>query len=262
MVGGGFAFAAGTANVIMQLSQLPVGRGVAESTVESGRVDTHPIKRLRTTFTFLVIAWLGTEADRVALRREVNRSHRPVHSAASDPVAYNAFDPALQLWVAACLYRGFEMGYHLIYGDPGDLTADILYHHGARLGTTLQVTEAMWPPDRAAFEDYWQAQVEHIEMDDVTRAYLYKLASLGVLPQPIGWALAPLNRFLTAGFLPEPFRTELGLGWGRHHQHAFNVMTAVGAAVTRRLPRPLREFPFNVYLWDARRRIRTGQPIV
>ena len=41
----GLALAAAGANVIMQLAILPVGHGVAKSTVESGRVDKHPIKR-------------------------------------------------------------------------------------------------------------------------------------------------------------------------------------------------------------------------
>ena len=90
----------------MQLSLLPIGRGVAESRVEAGRLDAHPVKRFRTTVGYVAIALLGTEEERVAVRREVDRSHRPVHSMASDPVLSGAFDPDLQLWVAACLYRG------------------------------------------------------------------------------------------------------------------------------------------------------------
>jgi len=46
-------FAAGAANVIMQLSRLPIGRGVAESRVDSGRLDKHPIKRFRTTLMLI-----------------------------------------------------------------------------------------------------------------------------------------------------------------------------------------------------------------
>src|SRR5690242_21788458 len=66
----------GAANVIMQLALLPVGRGVAESTVDSGRVDKHPYKLQRTTGQYLIVTLLGTEADRLALRRVVGRSHR------------------------------------------------------------------------------------------------------------------------------------------------------------------------------------------
>ena len=57
----------GSANVIMQLALLPVGRGVAESTVDSGRVDKHPFKRQRTTGQYLVVAMLGSDAEREAI---------------------------------------------------------------------------------------------------------------------------------------------------------------------------------------------------
>src|SRR3954451_15383015 len=85
--------AAAGANVIMQLSQLPVGHGVALSTVDSGRVDKHPIKRLRTTSSYLAVAMLGTAEDRRAMCSEVNRAHTTVRSDAFDRVRYNAFDP-------------------------------------------------------------------------------------------------------------------------------------------------------------------------
>src|SRR3954452_15849686 len=72
----------GPANVIMQLALLPVGRGVAESTVDSGRVDKHPFKRQRTTASYLVVAMLGSEEQRRVMRQEVNRSHSAVVRAA------------------------------------------------------------------------------------------------------------------------------------------------------------------------------------
>src|SRR5213079_2147395 len=65
----------GAANVVMQLALLPVGRGVAESTVDSGRVDKHPYKRQRTTGQYLIVAMLGTEAERRTMCNEVNRQH-------------------------------------------------------------------------------------------------------------------------------------------------------------------------------------------
>src|SRR5690349_24798586 len=45
-----WAFAAGAANVVMQLSWPEVGYGVAESKVDSGNLLKHPWKRARTTF--------------------------------------------------------------------------------------------------------------------------------------------------------------------------------------------------------------------
>src|SRR5688500_8851532 len=99
---------AGTANVIMQLAHPAVGHGVVESRVEPGRLFDHPVKRTRTTLTYLAVAVLGSDEERAEYRRAVNAVHAQVYSTASSPVEYRAMDPDLQLWVAACLYRGFE----------------------------------------------------------------------------------------------------------------------------------------------------------
>jgi uncharacterized protein (DUF2236 family) len=63
------------------LSAPPVEYGVVESPVDSGSVYKHPFKRARTTGTYLAAATVGTESS----------------------VSDNAFDPRLQLWVAACV---------------------------------------------------------------------------------------------------------------------------------------------------------------
>src|ERR1700750_923067 len=102
----GINLLAGPANVIMNLARPGVGYGVMESRVESGRIDRHPIKRARTTFTYIAVANAGTDTQKAAFRRAVNRSHAQVYSTPDSPVSYNAFDPELQLWVAACIHKG------------------------------------------------------------------------------------------------------------------------------------------------------------
>ena len=266
----GLSLAAGGANVIMQLARLPVGRGVAESRVDSGRVDRHPIKRLRTTTTYLLIAMLGTEEERAELRRQIDRVHALVRSRPGDPVAYNAFDPELQLWVAACLYKGLE-DVHRLFGPPADerFFDEVLYPHAARLGTTLQVTEDRWPSDRPAFEAYWKEGLAQVEMDDVTRAYLrgiadlrFMVAPLGRLGRPLRPLLRPVGELMTGGFLPAVLREELGLPWDDRRQARFDRATRASAAVVRRLPGVLRRFPLDLYLRDAQHRLRTGRPVV
>lgn len=257
----GLTTLAGAANVIMQLAWLPVGHGVAKSTVDSGRLDKRPLKRTRTTFSYVMVAMLGTDEERAAMRREVNRSHRQVHSKPGDPVKYNAFDRELQLWVAACLAWGVEDIYTKLYGAPDEATADAMYRHAARFGTTLQVPEDMWPPDRAAFKEYWEAGLAKVEMDDTTRTYLTEFVELGFLPWPFR-TLGPVNKFFTTGFLPQRFRDELRLPWDDARQQRFDRIVKNLATLNRALPRPLREFPWNVYWWDLRRRIRTGKAIV
>jgi uncharacterized protein (DUF2236 family) len=250
------------ANVIMQLAQLPVGRAVAESTVDSGNLYQHPIKRARTTIGYVMIAVFGTDEERVALAAAVTEVHRQVRSLPGAAVRYNALDPALQLWVAACIYRGVEDGYALLHGPPPPELLDLIYRHGARLATMLQVPAAMWPPDRAGFEEYWCEAESHIEMDEVTRRYLYDFASLGFLPWPVPKVFGWYHRAITAGFLPAAFRRELGLAWGPPEQRAFALNRLFLRIANTLTPRPLRSLPFDLYLWDMRLRLRNDRNVL
>ncbi len=255
----------GPPNVVMQLARLPVGHGVAKSKVESGRADLHPFKRARTTFSYLTVAMLGTDPERRAYRDEVNRSHRLVRSEPDDEVAYNAFDAELQMWVAACLYVGAEQSIDLFF--PGRLDRrpglrEAFYCHCSRLGATLQVPEQMWPASRDAFERYWQENLAKVEMDDVSRTYLLKLISLANLPVRVPRVVGRLHRFIVTGFLPEPFRDELGLSWSAAQARRHAMLARAVAAIARATPGPIRRFPLNAFHRDTQRRISAGRPIV
>ena len=141
----GAALLAGTANAVMQLALPAVGYGVLESRVEGSQVMRHPFRRVRNTITYLSVALLGTDTERAYYRRQVNRAHALVRSGADSPVRYSAFDPRLQLWVAACLYRGGMDVHTRLHGPLDEATADAIYRGCRRLGTTLQVPEHMWP---------------------------------------------------------------------------------------------------------------------
>src|ERR1700742_1068547 len=123
----GMALLLGPANVIMQLAKPGVRYGVMESRVESGRIDLHPIKRARTTFTYLAVAMAGSDTQKAAFRRAVNRAHAQVYSTADSPVEYNAFDHDLQLWVAACLYKGGVDFYRTFVGEIDEGNAERHY---------------------------------------------------------------------------------------------------------------------------------------
>jgi uncharacterized protein (DUF2236 family) len=262
----GVALLAGPANVIMELARPGVGHGVMESRVESGRIDRHPIKRARTTFTYIAVANAGTDAQKEAFRRAVNGAHAQVYSTPDSPVSYNAFDPDLQLWVAACIYKGGIDVYRTFVGEIDDEEADRLYREGMALGTTLQVPPQMWPPDRAAFDRYWQESLEKVHIDDAVREYLYPIAVSRIrglaLPRAVRRQAESLALLITTGFLPQRFRDEMRLPWNAAMQRRFDRLMAVVGAVNRMMPRVVRQFPFNLMLWDLDRRIRTGRPLV
>src|SRR3954454_5217923 len=89
------ATAAGVSNVVMQLSWPAVGYGVKDSKVHSGSAMKHPVKRARTTFTFLAVSLLGDERDRRVFRKAVTGQHVQVRSEPGAPVQYSAMDPRL-----------------------------------------------------------------------------------------------------------------------------------------------------------------------
>jgi uncharacterized protein (DUF2236 family) len=262
----GVTLLAGAANVIMQLGRPGVGYGVFESRVESGRVDRHPIKRARTTFTYLAVATKGSDEQKAAFRRAVNGAHAQVYSTEESPVKYNAFDTDLQLWVAACLYKGGVDVYRMFIGEMDDETAERHYREGMALGTTLQVPEHMWPKDRATFDRYWQESLDKVHIDDAVRDYLWPIAAARVrgvkLPGPLQRRLDDVNLLITTGFLPQRFRDEMRLPWDARRQQKFDRLMGAIRFVNHRLPRFIRAFPFNAVLKDLDWRIRTGRPLV
>ena len=255
----GVSLLAGSANVIMQLARPGVGYGVLESRVDSGRADLHPFKRARTTITYLAVVAMGTEEQKTLYRRAIDKAHRQVR--------YNAFDPELQLWVAACLYKGSVDLYRMFYGEMDEDEADIYYQESKVFGTTLQVKPEMWPSDRVAFDKYWQEQLDtNIHIDGPVHDYLYRIAAVrmrGVtLPGPLHKLVERPMLLITTGFLPQRFRDEMALPWSTAKQRQFDALIAILRLANSLTPGPLRRFPFNALMWDLRWRMRTDRPLV
>ncbi|MFF3222246.1 oxygenase MpaB family protein [Nocardia suismassiliense] len=257
-----WSFAGAAANVVMQLARPGVGYGVAESKVESGSLMHHPWKRARTTTQYLAVAILGTEDERLAYREAVNVAHRQVHSAPGAPVKYNAFDRNLQLWVAACLYIGFEDTYQLLQGRMSDEQAEAFYVSSSTLGTTLQVTEDMWPATRADFDRYWNEACEQVAVDEYVRGYLNDLLELRMIHWYLRLPFRNLLKFLTIGFLAPIFREQLQVQWTATDQRRFEHLFVFVAFVNRFIPRFLRHGGTYTLLADVRRRIRKQRNLI
>jgi uncharacterized protein (DUF2236 family) len=262
----GIALLAGPANVIMQLGRPGVGYGVKESRVESGRIDRHPIKRARTTFTYLAVATRGNPEQQKAFRKAVTQAHVQVRSTEDSPVKYNAMDPDLQLWVAACLYKGGVDVRRIFIGEMDDETADQHYRDSMALGTMLQMRPESWPADRPAFDKYWEEQLENIHIDDTIREFLYPIAVARMkgllLPGPLQNLNESVALLITTGFLPQRFRDEMKLDWNSTKQREFDALMGAFRLGNNIAPSFVRYFPFNVLLHDVNWRMRTGRPLV
>ncbi|MCH5641341.1 oxygenase MpaB family protein [Gordonia sp. ABSL49_1] len=251
-----------TANVIMQLANPAIGYGVAHSTVESGRLDLHPIKRGRTTASYLAVAAMGSADDRRRFRQAVNRQHAQVRSVDDSPVEYNAMDPRLQLWVAACLYLGWEDIYERVRGPLRGAQREEFYQQGKVCGTTLQMPAELWPVDRDAFETYWNEQTANLHIDDEIREFLLGIANFGYAPRWVQKRYGPVKYRRTIGYLPEPFRDAMGVDWSTADQRWFDSYVGKLVKRERRKPLWLAQLIFRLFLWDTRVRNRLGIPLV
>jgi uncharacterized protein (DUF2236 family) len=257
-----WSLGAGAANVVMQLSWPGVGYGVVEIKVESGSLVKHPWKRARTTFSYLAVAILGGPGERAAYRDAVDTAHRHVRSEPGSPVAYSAFDPDLQMWVAACLFVGLEDTYQLLRGEMNDELAEHFYRSAFTLGTTPQVSENQWPATRRDFDRYWNQACQRVVLDDVVRNYLQDLINLRMVTALLRPVFVPLLRFLTVGFLAPAFREALRVGWTPGQQRRFEYLFLMVAFVNRFLPKFIRQGGSYVLLADVRRRIRRHRNLI
>ncbi|EME24081.1 oxygenase MpaB family protein [Rhodococcus triatomae] len=256
-----FQLLAGTSNVIMQLSARPVGYGVKDSKVDEGNLFLNPARRRRTTLGFLAVAILGGAEERAAYRRATNRSHAQVRSPEGADVAYNAFDPALQLWVAACLYKGAEQAYERVHGPLTEAFAEQFYRQGMVFGTTLQLPRDAWPATRAEFDDYWNASLAALEVDDATRDYLMRVVRLEYLDRSVPpWLMRWRVRLVTGNLEPR-FRELMQLEWSDTEEVKFARFNRRVARVLRIAPRRVRELPFTRSLRDVQKRLATDTPL-
>ncbi|MGO9157457.1 oxygenase MpaB family protein, partial [Mycobacterium sp.] len=154
----------------------------------------------------------------------------------------------------------------IFVGEMDEEEAARHYREGMALATTLQVPPEMWPADRAAFDRYWQESLAKVHIDDAVRDYLFPIAAGRVrgvkLPRTLQRASDDFALLITTGFLPQRFRDEMRLPWDAARQRRFDRLMVAMRTVNRMMPRFVRQFPFNVLLWDVDRRIRTGRPLV
>jgi len=235
-----------------QLAVWGVGKGVAEHSDTLQR----PLDRLRTTLSYVYVMGLGTEEEKAAIARMVNRAHRPVKGE-----GYTAYDPELQLWVAATLAAVGQDMYERIFGRLDDLTRESLYRETWVYGTALQVRPEMWPQTYAGFESYWERMEREFRSDDQIRHYARSLLS----SKAQKWYVRPLIStisLITRGNLSPRARETLGLPWSARDQQRYDRLWAVVRAVYPWVPRWLRRLPAQIAMRDIRWRMRTGRRVI
>lgn len=242
---------AGGRAILLQLANSAVGHGVARHSDFAAR----PLGRLNGTLAYVYAVTCGTPIHRAAAVRRVALAHRPVHStpdAHSPGPAYNAFDPRLQLWVAATLYESASRMHALVYGPLAEADAESVYRDYGVLGTALQVPAGLWPKDRAAFAAYWERSTAELSTDATTRDVADRLLYPRTGPLWLRLAM-PLARLVTTGLLAPEERALYSLPWSAGRQRRFDALLTVLRLIYPRLPARLRHAPMRHYL-------RAGRP--
>jgi len=243
---------AGGRAILLQLANPAVGRGVAEHSDFAAR----PLDRLVRTLDYVYTVVYGTPEQVDAVVRAVSRAHGPVHGVEDGTApSYSAFDPRLQLWVAATLYDSAIDMHERVYGPLDDASAERIYQAYAVLGTALQVPPQMWPADRAAFRAYFTHELATLHTDETTRRVASALLHPVAAPRWLRAAM-PLARLVTAGLLPPGIREDFGLPWSAARQRRFQALMRVVRVVYPRLPRALRHLPRNLALRPGRNETR------
>jgi uncharacterized protein (DUF2236 family) len=243
------------ANVIMQLSLPGVGYGVLEKSggqrqCLQASVQTGPHHRH--------LPGGGGHRDRIRPRADSRRRGHRTPAGSVDVVEPGVLQ-RVRPQVAAV---GGVDQHEFLHGPLDDATADAVYRDAKRLGTTLQVPERMWPPDRVAFDEYWKRSLDDLHIDPPVREHLRGVASVAFLPRPLRAVAGPLNLFATTGFLAPEFRAMMKLDWSENQQRRFEWLLAALRLADRLIPHRAWIFGYQLYLWDMRSRARRGRRIV
>jgi uncharacterized protein (DUF2236 family) len=239
--------------VMYQLAMKGVGLGVAEHSTTLRR----PVDRLRTTLTYVYVMALGDDEEKQAVAQMVNKMHAAVRS----PGRYSAYDPDLQLWVAATMVRTGEWLYELVFGPMDEATKERCYRESWVYGTALQVKPEMWPQTRAEFDDYWEASLRKLAPDLAVQRYANQLLDTRSAPLLMRPAL-PLQSLMTRGNLDPRTREILALPWSRRDQRLYDAFWKAFIPAYKLVPRPLRQAHAHLILRDMRRRLRKGERVI
>lgn len=246
--------AAGSAALLLQLAHPLVAAGVAAN---SG-FQSDPFRRLRATLDATLRVTFGDGAQAAAAAEGVRRVHERVHGRLPHPVGqyaagtiYDAQDPNLALWVFATLINTSVDGYGRLVKDLGPADRERHYQEARPFARLFGVTDDVLPPDRAAFDRYYQSMVAGPALSIGPQAA--GLAAHVLAPPLPRWLRisVPTVRAITADLLPEPIAASFGLT----HRDA-----ARGRTFERGLRAAVQAAPATVRFWPhyriARARIR------
>jgi uncharacterized protein (DUF2236 family) len=175
----GVLLAGGLRALLLQLAHPGVGHGVARHSA----FEADPLARLMSTLSYIYVVSAGEEDLVRTVARRVASAHRPVVSRPDAPVAYDARDPALQLWVAATIHDTALRILEAVWGPLPPALADELLVRNGRLAVVLGLPAEEWPQHRSAFDAMFASVAEGLRFDDGAHPRVQALLRARAVPR-------------------------------------------------------------------------------
>ncbi len=236
--------AGGGRALLLQLAHPMVAQGVADHS----DFENDPLPRLTGTLDFLTFVVWGTpeEAERAA--SAVRRIHRHVRGP-----GYSAGDPTLQNWVNATLTETALTLHARLFGPLPESVAERYYEDATEVAAILGCPRDAQPADLAEFRAYFARTVESLQVTDTARRLARAVLDGRRLPAYLKPGL-PVNRFVTAGLLPERVRGQYGLSWGPARERSLTALLRTTGAASHLMPERVRHRTPEMFVRLARRR--------
>ncbi|WP_313811290.1 oxygenase MpaB family protein [Glutamicibacter sp.] len=232
--------------ILLQLADPQVGRAIAEHS----DFAANPLSRLIHTLGYIYALSNGSDEQQRAIIEHVNRAHAPVHGTrnkTSNEPAYSAFDPNLQLWVAATLFDSARALGAQVLPWWQEVAGDQLYREYARLGDALQMPTEYWPEHEKAFNSYFAQRLTTLNVNESVKSQATELFRGQHAPWWIRLPL-PLMRDVTIAQLPPRVRELFGYEITASVRRRNAAVIFSARAATRILPRFIRHAPARMIL--------------
>ncbi len=248
VTGEAFPLLSGGRALLLQLAHPLIAAGVAEH----GSFQEDPLGRLIGTLRFVDTVVFGTRAEAERAAEWLERLHTSVRGRTTEPTEhfppgtrYSAVDPVLARWVFATLIETGLVSY-LRFVAPLSEAERLRYYEEAReFARLLKVPEALIPATLGDLNDYmdWMIASGRIAVTDQARRLADEVLhpNLGGLPA----LTVPPFRFVTAGTLPEPLRTDYGLDWNPEKQLLLDGVSRVMRTLRPWMPRWIWQSPLR-----------------
>lgn len=229
---------------------------LAKGTYNHSSFATRIPNRLQNTARFLNAAVFGTRQEKEAIFSVIHRYHARIKAD-----EYDANDPELHKWTAATLFVAIVVVKETFFGKLPRDKMEALYRQSAVFGTSLRMPPEMWPATLEQFWEYWNHNIETLEVTDMARKLSRDLLYPVNLPL---WmrVMAPLSRLLTIHFLPERLAKGYDLQPTLLSWIQFQATVRAMRIAYPSLPQQLRQTLHTQYMEDLKKAVdrikRTG----